>query len=395
MHKLDEITGDSEKATEIRRKALEQMHNVSLDNIGKHSTDVEKAMKKNIENMIGCTQIPLGVTRPLKINGEYANGIFNVPLATTEGALVASINRGCKVITEAGGAEVTILDDKMTRAPVFVAPNARKAKEFVTWVKTNFDEIKKVAEEGSNHLIITNIKTWIIGRNVYLRFTCKTGDAMGMNMVTLGVEKACKYIISKIDYIEWISTSGNFCVDKKPAALNFIEGRGKSVIAEIIIPKEKIRTILKTSPKKMAEVNLRKHLVASAGAGSYGFNSHFANMIAAIYIATGQDPAHVVSGSIGFTLCELEGDDLHFSVTLPCVQVGTVGGGTQLGTQKEALELLKINESAEKTGDSAKKLAEIIAATVLAGEISVLGALCEHQLGEAHEKLGRGKKIIR
>ena len=364
-----------------RREFIEKQAGVKLEKIGSHC--VENA-GKNIENMIGAAQVPLGIAGPLKVNGEHAKGSFYIPLATTEAALVATINRGCKAVTQADGAGIVILKDAMTRGPCFALPSAKKAKEFTEWVEKNFEEIRDVTQEGSRHLKVKKIRPWIVGRTVFLRFECETGDAMGMNMVTIGVANACRHMQEQFEGAKWIATSGNMCTDKKPAALNMIEGRGKTVIAEAVLSAGVIKDVLKTTPEKMIDTSFRKHWIGSGQAGSYGFNTHFANMIAAIYIATGQDPAQVVGGSMGFTVCEKEGDGVHISVTLPSLDVGSVGGGTKLGTQREALEILGC-----AGGGNAKKLAEIISAAVLAGEISSLAAISGHKLASAHKERAR------
>lgn len=382
FHEFDKKLSVSEAIKE-KRKLVEKISGTKLTHISHYSIDEEEAMKKNIENMIGVTQIPLGVAGPLKVNGKK----YIIPLATTEGALVASVNRGCKTINLSGGAKAFIVDNKMTRAPVFVCESASRAFETAKWIEKHFNEIKKIMEEDK-YLKLLDIHCWVVGKNLYARFECQTGDAMGMNMITIGVEKVCKYIEESTGS-RWVATSGNMCTDKKPTALNFIEGRGRRVIAECVIPGKVVKEVLKTTPDAMVEVNYRKNLVGSAQAGSYGFNAHFANVVAAIYIATGQDPAQVVSGSMGFTLMEKQGDGLHASVTVPCLKVATVGGGTQRETQSEALEILGLKGGGNPPGANADRLAEVIASTILAGELSLVAALAAKHLGRAHSQLGR------
>ncbi len=393
---VDKLAGelglDPKRATNIRRRIIEKLTGTKLDNIGHFSLDVERATKRNIENMIGVAQLPMGIAGPLKVNGELAKGEFYIPLATTEGALVASINRGCKAISLSGGANVRVIDDKMTRAALFKVDSIEDAVGFRDWVIENFDKIVEKTKETSRHLRIREIRPWIVGKNVFLRFEGETGDAMGMNMITIAVEHACSWIEENYPNAKFVSASGNMCIDKKSSALNSLTGRGKTVVADIVLPREVVKSILKTEPEKMVEVAYRKNLVGSALAGSYGFNAHFANVIAAVYIATGQDAAHVVEGSQGFSLMEMQGDELHASVMIPALQVGTVGGGTGLGTQREALEILGVAGGGNPPGTNAKKLAEIIGAAVLAGELSLIGALAARHLGKAHQELGRGKK---
>jgi hydroxymethylglutaryl-CoA reductase (NADPH) len=216
---------------------------------------------------------------------------------------------------------------------------------------------------------------------------------MGMNMVTIACDRISRYIEKEFSDVKFISLSSNLCTDKKPTALNMILGRGKSVIAECWIEEDIVKEKLKTDIDTFVEVTKVKNLIGSALAGSYGFNAHFANIIAAIYIATGQDEAHVVEGSLGFTLAEKENNKLYINITLPCVQVASVGGGTSLPVQYEMLSLLGCAGAGEKWGSNANKFAEIVAASVLAGEISLIGAQAAHHLARAHEKFGRKKQV--
>jgi len=382
MYKLEEILPPYD-AVKVRREYLEKLLGISLHHIGSFTINPEN-VRKNIENMIGTIQVPVGIAGPIKVIGDYANGDYFVPLATTEGALVASVNRGCSVISAAGGARVRVIEDKMTRAPVFKVKGIDHAFKVIKWIEENWDKVKEAAESTTRHGKLIGYEHFIAGTNLFIRFKYHTGDAMGMNMTTIASEKACK-VIEENTGARLISLSGNMCVDKKPAALNLILGRGKTVIAEVIIPKEIVREKLKTTPKDFVEVVYRKIYVGSALAGSYGFNAHFANIIAAIFIATGQDVAQVVEGSNGITIAEVtETGDLYVAVYLPSLEVGTVGGGTSIETQKEALSIMGCYGSG-----NAKKFAEIVAATVLAGEVSLIGALAAQHLAEAHKKLGR------
>ncbi len=378
-------------AADVRRKFVEKKTGVSLENTSNYSFDVDTATKKNIENMVGATHVPLGVAGPLVIDGDFAKGEFYIPLATTEGALVASVSRGCRAITNAGGAKVFAENKGMTRAPVFKVSGIEEGRKLVQWVEKNFSRIKNVAESTTRFGELKKIHPWICGKNVYLRFVFDTKDAMGMNMAVVACDKVVVELIEKETKVKCIALSGNMCVDKKPSFMNYVKGRGKRVHAEAVLKRNIIEKILKTTPEDLVEVNYRKSMVGSAMAGSLGFNAHFANMVAALYIATGQDPAHVVGGSMGMTTVELEGKDLYISVYMPNVNIGTVGGGTGLATQKEALEMLGVYGAGNTPGDNAMKLAEIVGATVLAGELSVLGALATGDLAKAHVMLGRGK----
>ncbi len=389
LYEIEKYVGnDYNVASKIRIKFLEKLRNTKLDNISKTVLDFNALVGKNIENPIGSVQIPTGIAGPLKINGDHARGNFYIPLSTTEGALVASVNRGCSTITECGGANVKVLKNKMTRAPVFKLNGLKEAKNFADWIQKNYDEVKKIAENGSKHTKLLSIEPFIIGRYVYLRFGYDTSDAMGMNMVTIATENVCKYVDENYKGARCIALSSNMCTDKKPSAMDMLLGRGKSVSAEVLIPEDIVKNKLKTSVDEFIEVNIAKNIYGSALAGSYGFNAHFANVVAAIYLATGQDAAHIVEGSIGFTVTEKEGNDLYVSVTLPSLQLGTIGGGTSVATQQEALAILGLN-SAGADGVNSLKFAEIVAASVLAGELSLISALAAGHLGKAHKIFGR------
>jgi hydroxymethylglutaryl-CoA reductase (NADPH) len=330
--------------------------------------------------MVGCAQIPLGVAGPIIVNTKK----YYLPLAGTEGALVASINRGCKISREAGGINVAVENIGITRGPVFKTKNLKESFAFVEWINKNINKIKSVAESTSHHLKLLNIENQVVGKNVFLRFIFDSSDAMGMNMATIAVSCVADMIKQKYEKVELVSLSGNFCVDKKASWLNFVRGRGKKVWADIIVNKKIVFEILHVAPEKIAEVCYHKNLIGSAISGSTGFNSHFANIVAAIFLATGQDAAHVVEGSLGITTAEVEENgDLYFSVYLPDVVCGTVGGGTNLATQKEALKIMNVQ--------SANEFAEVLGGAVLAGELSLLGSLAENSLASAHAKLGRGK----
>jgi hydroxymethylglutaryl-CoA reductase (NADPH) len=387
---IDNIAGNKNLGAVIRRLYLEDIKGISLSSIGSTIIDFEEVVGRNIENPIGAVQIPLGVAGPLKIVGEHVHGDFYIPLATTEGALVASISRGAKAITLSGGAFATVYRDGMTRAPLFKTANAKKAVELAKWVLNNIEDIKKVAESTTRYGKLVAIEPYIAGNNVWLRFKFTTGDAMGMNMVTMAVDKAAKYIEEKFGETELVALSGNMCVDKKPAYINSILGRGKSVVAETVIKKDVVSSVLKTSVNAMIDVNSRKNLLGTAMAGGIGLNAHVANVIAAIFIATGQDVAQVVESSIAYTWMEETQDgDLYASVTLPSLEVGTVGGGTWLPTQKEALSLLGVYGSGDPPGINSVKFAEIVASAALAGEVNLVAALASDQLARAHERLGR------
>ena len=390
FHDVQKFTSPAE-AVEVRRKALEQLTKTKLEHIGKYSIDLGNATNRNIDNPIGITQVPVGVAGPLKVNGEYARGGFYIPLATTEGALVASINRGATAITASGGCSVRILYEGMTRAPLFKARSLSGAVKFRDWTNTNFYKLKELMEQD-RFLKLKEVQPFIVGRHIFLRFVCDTSDAMGMNMITIGLERVVDFIEKENRGIECTALSGNMCTDKKPSAANFILGRGRSVSADVAIPKDVVAKILKTTPKKIVEVNYGKNFIGSARAGVLGgFNAHVANPIAALYIACGQDPAQIMNSAMAITSAEEEGKGVYFSILMPSIECGALGGGMNLPTQKEALELLGCYGPGNPPGSNARKFAEIACATALAGEVSLISALAAGHLARAHDRLGRGK----
>jgi hydroxymethylglutaryl-CoA reductase (NADPH) len=392
LSKLEEVLGNANLAVLARRRFLERKLNVSLSGIASTILDFEELYGHNIENAIGAVQIPVGIAGPLRVNGDYAKGDFYVPLATTEGALVASVNRGAKAVTASGGAYVKVLKDGMTRAPLIWTPSVVEAVRFVEWVKANMEVLKGKVSEVTRHGRLLDLQPFIVGNLVWLRFIYSTGDAMGMNMATIASDRICSYIEQSYDgEARCISLSGNMCTDKKPAIINRLLGRGKYVVAEALIPASVAESVLKARIDLIHYINQAKNLLGSGVAGSASFNAHYANIVAAIFIATGQDVAQVVESSMGFTWTELRGDSLYISVTLPSLEVGTVGGGTRLRTQREALAIMGVAGGGDPPGVNALKFAEIVAATILAGELNLLAALASGHLARAHEKLGRGK----
>lgn len=392
MHEADRVLGNANAAALARRLALERMLGVSLSSIGSTILDFEELVGRNIENPIGAVQVPVGVAGPLRVLGEYARGDFYVPLATTEGALVASVNRGAKAVTMAGGARARVLRDGMARAPVFWTPSLEEARRLIDWVKEHMDEVRRAAESTTRHGRLLEVQPFQAGNLVWLRFVYFTGDAMGMNMATIATDAAARVILEGFPgEARLVAISGNLCTDKKPSAVNVVCGRGKTVTAEALLPREVVREVFHVEPEDIEFVNRAKNLMGSAVAGSLGgFNAHIANIVAAIFIATGQDVAQVVESSMGFTWAEVRGDgSLYVSVTLPSLEVGTVGGGTRLPTQREALSLLGVAGGGDPPGSNARKFAEIVAAAVLAGELNLLAALAANELARAHRMLGR------
>ena len=391
LHELPEDL-PPEVAADVRRRAMVELSGVQLDTIGRYTLDATRVSTRHCENFIGVTQIPVGVTGPLKIRGQWVDESEDiyVPMATTEGALVASVNRGCRALYEAGGAVVRVEDVGITRAPAFRTSGIEETQTFLQWVRDNEDEIRRVCEATSGHLRLLDIKSQTFGSSLYLRFRFATGDAMGMNMATIACDRVVRDLIEPATGVTCVALSGNYCVDKKPSAINFLEGRGKKIYAEAILDETVLQRCLKTNARSLVEVQYRKNLMGSIAAGSMGYNAHFANVLAAMFIATGQDVAQVVEGAMGVTSIELrEPDGVFASVFLPDVPLGVVGGGTALGPQKEALALLGATPHPDQPGSGALRLAEILGATVLAGELSLLSAFTSGDLAGAHERLGR------
>lgn len=376
------------KTIKERKEFIENITKSHFGAINIYPKKIEEAQFKNCENMIGAISIPLGIAGPLRINGDNAKGDYYIPLATTEGALVASISRGCKAITVTGGARVYMENEGITRGLIFKTSGIAESVKLKKWLDDNFSLITQTAASTSSHLKLKKFFTKMVGVNVYVRFSFDTGDAMGMNMATFASKKIADLIYKKTGF-SCISLAGNFDIDKKPAWLNFILGRGKQVWAEVTLDEQIVKEVLKTTVSKIHQVAKDKCLVGSILSGSVGFNAHFANCLAALFIACGQDTAHVVEGSLGITTTEIIDRSLYISVYIPDLALGTVGGGTALPSQKEALSIL--SSSKKGVSFSANAFAEIAGATVLAGEISLLASLAEGSLALAHQKLARGK----
>ncbi|MCE4612513.1 MAG: hydroxymethylglutaryl-CoA reductase (NADPH) [Desulfurococcales archaeon] len=391
LSRLESLLGSPNLAALARRRFLEEETGSMLSSIASTILDFEELVGRNIENPIGAVQIPIGVAGPLKVNGDYARGEFFVPLATTEGALVASVNRGVKAVTLSGGAKPKVIYDGMTRAPLVWTPSVDEAVRFSSWIKSRLDDLSRVVSQTTRHGRLREVQTFIVGNLVWVRLVYFTGDAMGMNMATIASDRICKYIEGAYEGdARCIALSGNVCTDKKPAIINRLLGRGKYVVAEATISRDIARSVLKANIEDIHYINTAKNLLGSAVSGSASFNAHYANIIAAIFLATGQDAAQVVESSMGFTWTELRGNSLYISVTLPSLEIGTVGGGTRLPTQREALKLLGVDGGGDPPGSNALKFAEIVASTVLAGELNLLAAIAAGHLARAHELLGRG-----
>ena len=331
-HMLEKALGDARRGVYVRRKLLDSpvMRHIRADNY-----DYSVATKTCCENVIGYLQMPLGQIGPLRVDEVDCRPI----LATTEGALVASVNRGCKLLTKSGGVKTHILKDAMSRAPCLMFDTVAELHAAVKWIESNGDVLKEHFESTTRFGRLQSVTPFAVGRYLYVRCSASTGDAMGMNMVSKGTEKVVEAIKHHFPQCRCISLSGNACTDKKPSAMNWIEGRGKSIIAECTIPETDLKAILKVSAADLEALNTRKNLIGSSVAGSIGgFNAHAANIVAACFLATGQDPAQVVEGSQTMTLLERVVDEngkvgLHASVTMKSLEVAARGGGTALQPQ--------------------------------------------------------------
>ncbi|MEW6737768.1 MAG: hydroxymethylglutaryl-CoA reductase [Acidobacteriota bacterium] len=370
---------------EARREFLKQQTGVALEHVQHFSLDPAK-LPGNIEHFIGVAQVPIGLAGPLLVNGEFAQGEFFIPLATTEGTLVASYNRGMKLIKAAGGVTTTVTDDAMQRAPVFVFPSARQAREFGKWVEENFIEIKKQAETTTRVGKLRDIEQYSASRFKFLRFNFTTGDAAGQNMVGKATKAACDWIRSVYPGIEHYYLESNFATDKKTSQINVLRTRGKRVTAEVTIPAHLIEEIMHTK----VELVYRGRQISNLGSFLSGVNNngaHSPNGITALFIATGQDVANVAESSAAVVYAEINPQgDYYYSITIPSLIVATYGGGTGLATQRECLELLGCYGE-----NRVKKFAEIVAATVLCGELSLGTAIAAEQWVSSHEQYGRNR----
>ncbi|CEF61782.1 3-hydroxy-3-methylglutaryl-coenzyme A reductase [Strongyloides ratti] len=391
---LESKFGHSSAVT-IRRRYIEDVTSKSLNNLPYTNYDYSIVNGACCENVIGFMPIPTGIAGPLLVNDE----IMYIPLSTTEGALIASTSRGCRAVTESGGIKSFVIKDGMTRAPVVKFPTIVEAYKLKTWIEEekNFIDLKNVFESTSRFAILNKITCDMEGVYIYIRFEASTGDAMGMNMVSKAVHAAMEYIQKLFPNMIIQSLSGNQCVDKKASAINWINGRGKSVISEAIIKADIVKNVLKTNVDSMVELAKSKLLIGTSTTMTIGgWNAHAANIVAALFLATGQDAAQVVSSSMCLTQMEktLNGD-LYISCTMKCIEVGTIGGGTILSPQKSCLNLLNCEGSnIQEPSSNSKKLAVIICSTVLAGELSLMAAQCSDDLVRSHLKLNRSNLAL-
>ena len=375
----------TEEIIRERQRYIEQTTGVELHHL-KHFSFDPQATKGNIENLTGVAQIPIGFAGPLTIHGEHAQGEFLIPLATTEGTLVASYNRGIKVVNLSGGVTVSVVGDAMQRAPVFVFDNARQARDFVAWVDEQMDTIRQEAEATTSVGKLLHVETFLASKFAYLRFNFSTGDAAGQNMVGRATFAACSWILDQYDGVRHFYLESNLATDKKASQVNIMRTRGKRVTAEAVIKRDVLEQHMRVEPESL----FSHQRIANVGAILSGANNngaHSANAITAMFIATGQDVANVSESSSAITYADLTPDgDLYFSITIPSLIVATYGGGTGLATQNECLKLLGCAGSGK-----VHKLAEIMAGVVLAGEVSLGAAISSSDWVSSHERYGRNR----
>lgn len=382
---LEKGLKDLERAVKIRRAVMSRAsvtRTLEASDLPMANYDYSRIIGACCENVVGYMPLPVGIAGPLNIDGISTH----IPMATTEGTLVASTSRGCKALNSGGGVTTVLHKDGMTRGPAVEFGSLQEAAAAKIWIEEGdgFAMLKAAFESTSRFAKLISLKCALAGRTLYIRFTLRTGDAMGMNMAGKGTNASLDALCAQFPTAKILALSGNYCTDKKPAAINWIEGRGKSVVAEAIIPGSVVKSVLKTDVKTLVNLNWKKNLMGSAMAGSIGgFNAHASNILTAMFLATGQDPAQNVESSMCMTLMEAVNDDqdLMISCSMPCIEVGTVGGGTILGPQFAMLEFLGVaGAHPTEPGANARRLARIICAAVMAGELSLMSALAANQL---------------
>jgi hydroxymethylglutaryl-CoA reductase (NADPH) len=368
-----------------RRRFATAHSGTSLDHVGTYSIE-PAALPGNVENFMGVTQVPIGLAGPLLVNGEHASGEFYVPLATTEGTLVASYNRGMHLLGECGGVTTTVVDDRMQRAPAFTFADAREARRFGAWLERHYDEIKAVADATSRVGRLQGITQFAVGPLRYLRFDYTSGDAAGQNMTGKATLAACEWILDRYPAPARLLLSGNIDTDKKHSQLNTLLTRGKRVVAEAVLRREPLLDLMGVDTRIMSQARQVAQVGAfMAGAASNGL--HAANALAALFIACGQDAANVAESQAALTYTQLlDNGDYYWSITLPALIVATYGGGTGLPTQRECLDLLGCYGAGKVL-----KFAEICAAVVLAGEISLGAAVLHGDWVVSHDTFGRNR----
>jgi len=378
-------------SVEGQRKRLEHLRTQTGKTLpyltGDETLNDYRRLEGNIENFIGMSMVPTGVMGPLLVIGSAAKGDFYVPLATSEGALVASYHRGAKATRLSGGITSVCLLEGVQRSPVFRFANLGDVANFLMWIYQQHATFEAITSQSSRYAKLEDLRSNIEGNHLILTFEYHTGDAAGQNMVTICTDAICRYIIenSPVKPESWF-IEGNYSGDKKATSLSFTTVRGKKVTAEAVLPRAVVERVLKTTPEAMNEY-WETSTMGVIQSGAIGAQGHVANGLAALFLATGQDVACISEAAVGITRMQLTGSgDLYASVTLPNLIVGTVGGGTGLPTQRECLELMGCSGEG-----SSRKLAEICGALSLAGEISIAAALSAGHFAGAHQKFGRKK----
>jgi hydroxymethylglutaryl-CoA reductase (NADPH) len=381
----DRENDHTREAAARRAEFVRERTGVSLEHVTNYSFDPAIATG-NAEHFLGVAQVPLGLAGPLLVNGEHAKGEFYVPLATAEGTLIASYNRGMRLLYEAGGVTTTVMDDRMQRAPAFIFHSAREARAFGEWLAEHFDDVKAAAGTTTRSGRLVDIEQYSASRILFTRFNYTTGDAAGQNLTGKATQAACRWIVEHYPGIEHYFLEGAFATDKKSSQVNMLHTRGKRVVAEAVVPNELFQSVMRSSTDLM----YRARQVSNLGGFMSGVNNngaHSANGITALFIATGQDAANVAESSAGFAYAERrENGDYYYSITIPALIVATYGGGTGLATQRECLEMLGCYGAGK-----VNKFAEIVAATVLCGELSLGSAVVAEEWVEAHDLFGRNR----
>jgi hydroxymethylglutaryl-CoA reductase (NADPH) len=368
-----------------RRAFVEERTGVALDHVGRYSFEPD-ALRGNIENFTGVAQVPIGLAGPLVVRGEHAQGEFYVPMATTEGTLVASYNRGMRLLRECGGVRTTVVDDHMQRAPAFIFDDALQAREFGRWVDDNLAGIRAAAESTTRSGRLTYIGQHQIGPLRYLRVNYTTGDAAGQNMTGKATLAACEWIRENHPDHPRFVLSGAIDTDKKHSQINMLMTRGKRVVAEAVLRRDVLRELMGVDTRDLFEYR-QIGMVGSFMSGAAYNGAHAANGLTAMFIATGQDAANISESHSGVTYAQLlPNDDYYWSTTLTSLIVATYGGGTGLATQRECLELLGCYGKGK-----VQKFAEICAGVVLAGDISLTCAILAGDWVSSHETFGRNR----
>ena len=366
-----------------RRAWIEHRTGTELRHIGSYSFDPE-AMRGNIENPIGVAQVPLGVAGPVLVHGQHAQGLFYVPMATSEGALIRSYERGMVALTRAGGARVAVLADENQTAPAFLFEDVESASAFCRWAPSQFTAFEAAAARSTRHGRLKNIACYQAGRQVIVNLGFSTGDAQGMNMIVKATDTICRWIEENYPGASYLLFSG-MCSEKRASGFVMARGKGKRVTAGCLLTPEVLRMYLHVTADQLFRV-WQTTVMGHLQAGAIGYNAHAANGLAAIFIATGQDVANVVNSACALTCFEPVPEGLYVSTTLPALSVATVGGGTGLPSQQEALAMMGCRGAGK-----ALKLAEIIASAILDGEISMGAAIAAGEFVHAHERYGRNR----